>query len=255
MMPSAEDIKHKLLSSWSLSQVAWVTIGTGTRLMKGFSTGKLTADSPMARKDIQGWARKICRAFDIRVTLKGDDIDTGPGILVGNHMSYLDIPVLLSIEPMSFVAKAEVKSIPLIGPSAEGFGVIFIERSSEESRKNTSDALSNAITKKNRRVVVFPEGTTSLKGLPWRAGVFKRAQENKIPMQAMCICYNPAAIAAFQIDSMLDHALSLPKAGPIEVVVTFGPRFMVTDFLKDFEKWEKWSKETLSAELARQGVV
>ena len=253
MIP-VDELKTKALASFSLSRILWATLATGGRLIKEFALDT-PADDPKIRADVQNWARKLCRAMNVRITLRGAPLDTTPGLLVGNHMSYIDVPVLLALEPMGFVAKAEVQKMPVIGPAAEGFGVIFIERNSDKSRKSTSESLTKAILENNRRVVVFPEGTTSLKGLPWRAGVFKLAQEQKIPMQAMAISYQPADKASFQISSMLDHAMELPDAGPIEAYVTFSEPFFVTDFLKDFEKWEKWSKDIVSADLARQGIA
>jgi|GEM_PF-2385324 len=254
MIKSKRALQHKLLASWALSRASWATIRTGTRLAKAFTAKSFDHESSIIRDDVQGWGRELCRAFDIRVSLRGAPLDTGPGILVGNHMSYLDIPTLLSIEPMRFVAKAEVKSFPVIGPAAAGFGVIFIERSSDASRKTTSQTLTRAVKEQGRRVVVFPEGTTSLKGLPWRAGVFKLAEEHGLPMQAMSICYKPAREVAFESPSMLEHAMNLARVGPIEAIVTLGPSFVVTDFLKDFATWEAWSKETLAAELSAQGL-
>jgi 1-acyl-sn-glycerol-3-phosphate acyltransferase len=247
-----DGLKTKLIASWALSRISWSTLRSGTRILKQLR--KEGASNPAARANIQAWARSLCRSFNVRVTVQGSPLETGPGILVSNHMSYIDIPVLCSIEPLSFVAKSEVRSYPFIGPCAEGFGVIFIDRESADSRRGTGETLRRAVEENGRRVVVFPEGTTSLRGLPWRAGVFKLAHENQLPMQAMSICYRPADKVAFEMPSLLEHAMSLPKAGPIEAIITFSEPFVVKDFLADFERWEQWNKETLSTKLKKQGL-
>ncbi len=255
MKIETRDLRTKLLASLALSRASLATVQTGAKISKHFTIGGNEPSDPQLRHDLKTWAQKICRAFDVRVSVRGEPMETGAGILVGNHMSYVDVPVLMSMEPLSFVAKAEVRSWPIIGSAAAGFGVIFIERSSEKSRKDTSETLRKAIREDNRRVVVFPEGTTSLRGLPWRAGVFKLAQEHQLPMQAMSICYLPAEPLAFESPSMLEHVMKLPEAGPIEAIVTFGPSFFVNDFLKDFAHWEAWNKGVLTKELKSQGIV
>jgi 1-acyl-sn-glycerol-3-phosphate acyltransferase len=254
-MISREDLERKLKASLVIARASGATLLTGGRMVRAFSTGQGDPSSPEIRADVRLWGRRLCDAFNVRITLQGEELDTGPGILVSNHMSYLDIPMLCALNPMSFVAKAEVKDWPIIGAAAGGFGVIYIDRSSKRSRHETGDHIRKAVEEKGQRVVVFPEGTTSLKGLPWRAGVFKLAQEHKIPMQAMTICYRPAKYAAFETDSMMEHLMTLPDAGPIEAVLSVGPRFEVTDFLKDFERCETWNKKVLAEELSRQGLL
>jgi 1-acyl-sn-glycerol-3-phosphate acyltransferase len=255
MKSMTRELRTKLLASLAISRASAATVQTGAKLSKHFALGKNDPSDPQLRHDLKNWAQNVCRAFDVRVSVRGEPMDTGAGLLVGNHMSYIDIPVLMSMEPMSFVAKAEVRSWPIIGPAAARFGVIFIERSSDKSRKDTGETLRKAVLENKRRVVVFPEGTTSLRGLPWRAGVFKLAQEHQLPMQAMSICYLPAEPLAFESPSMLEHVMKLPEAGPIEAIVTFGPSFLVTDFLKDFAYWEAWNKRVLTEELRLQGIT
>lgn len=251
MIPTHE-IKTRAQAIWSLSRFTLETIRTSTKLLRAHAAGKNRLEIPEVRDELRSYGQNLCGAFDVRVTVIGEPLDTRPGIVVSNHMSYLDVPAILSMDAVSFVAKAEVRKMPFIGPAAEAFGVIFIDRKSEESRRQTGDTLQRAVLEHGGRVVVFPEGTTSLRGLPWRPGVFKLAQDHGLRMQAMSICYRPADRVAFQIPSMLEHALQLPKAGGIEAIITVGPSFFVTDFLKDAQAWESWSKGIISAELARQ---
>jgi lyso-ornithine lipid O-acyltransferase len=82
------------------------------------------------------------------------------GLIVCNHLSYLDILVLSAALPCVFVSKAEVAALPIVGRFAEQAGTIFVQRekAGDGSRANASIAerLRNGVP-----VVLFPEGTTT----------------------------------------------------------------------------------------------
>jgi 1-acyl-sn-glycerol-3-phosphate acyltransferase len=82
------------------------------------------------------------------------------GLLVSNHLSYLDILVLSSITPAVFVSKSEVRSWPLFGWLATLGGTVFIERARRTHvgvvNREIESALADGVL-----VVVFPEGTSS----------------------------------------------------------------------------------------------
>lgn len=100
----------------------------------------------------------------------------GRGLLVANHLSYLDILVLSALSPCAFVAKKEVRSWPLFGLMAYMAGTVFVDRSrsSDAYRANTemSEALADGVV-----VVLFPEGTSSDGStvLPFRPALFEAA--------------------------------------------------------------------------------
>ena len=62
---------------------------------------------PAARRFPHWYHRKVCRILGIRLHIEGD-VPPGPVLLVSNHTSWLDIPVLSAVAPVSFVAKSEV---------------------------------------------------------------------------------------------------------------------------------------------------
>ena len=63
----------------------------------------------------QLWHRNVCRLYGIKIKVQGVPHQDGSVLFVGNHVSYLDIPVITSITPVRFIAKKEVKSWPLFG--------------------------------------------------------------------------------------------------------------------------------------------
>lgn len=82
-----------------------------------------------------------------------------PMLWLANHVSWVDIPLLGMLSPMSFLAKAEVRQWPLLGWLAAEAGTAFIQRGAGESEQlNKQLAL---LLQGGRNVLLFPEGTTT----------------------------------------------------------------------------------------------
>lgn len=109
---------------------------------------------------MQSWARWMLAAIGARVRRDGAP-PSEPVIFVSNHLSDVDILVLLSELPCVFVAKIEVSRMPVIGSAAADVGTIFIDREdfTEVARVNTriEKALAEGLS-----VVIFPEATKSM---------------------------------------------------------------------------------------------
>lgn len=106
---------------------------------------------------LQWCSRRTLRVFSVRYRSTGAAPQTG--LLVSNHLSYLDILVLVSLTPAVFVSKSEVKNWPVFGWFASLAGTLFVDRTrrSDVSRMNT--LIGKALTAGNV-VVLFPEGTS-----------------------------------------------------------------------------------------------
>ncbi|MBV6634156.1 MAG: 1-acyl-sn-glycerol-3-phosphate acyltransferase [Alphaproteobacteria bacterium] len=116
-----------------------------------------------------------CKVFGIEIELHGKPVETKPLLFVSNHTSYLDIPVLGSLIPGSFVAKAEVASWPLFGTLARLQRTVFIERNRRDldnQRRNMADRVTDGTD-----LILFPEGTSSdsLGVLPFKSALFSVA--------------------------------------------------------------------------------
>ncbi len=102
--------------------------------------------------------RLFCWCMKIKIETRGDRPNQ-PGLIVSNHISWMDIPVLGSRVPLRFLSKSEVRRWPLIGALAEAAGTLFIERGSGQSgrvRQQIAEKLREQVS-----VLVFPEGTTT----------------------------------------------------------------------------------------------
>ncbi len=110
-----------------------------------------------------------------------------PVIFVFNHISYIDIPVILASfrkQPMRVLAKAEMAKIPVFGFIYKA-ATVMVDRSDSEHRAKSVQILKS-ILKKNISVAIAPEGTFNMTGKPLKEfydGAFKIAIETQTPIK------------------------------------------------------------------------
>src|SRR5947209_4361666 len=138
---------------------------------------------------LQRWSRFACRVLGIRVTRRGSMPQSG--LLVCNHLSYLDVVVLSSIGPCVFVAKRDVAAWPLFGWLAHAAGTIFVDRERRLASAAVVDLVRDAITG-GLLVVLFPEGTSSDGStvLPFKSSLLESAVQLHCPVAAAAIEYS-----------------------------------------------------------------
>lgn len=103
--------------------------------------------------------RILCAGLGVRVRRHGDLIGAGMRLIVANHVSWLDIPVLGSLAPMTFLAKKEIGSHPVGRRLADLQGVVYVDR----ERRSCIPAVNAAMVEAMRSgapVVLFAEATT-----------------------------------------------------------------------------------------------
>lgn len=126
-------------------------------------TGSLVAFLPrlLRRAYIRTSARTLLWSLGIRVVI--DDrrpfATNTRGLVVANHISYLDILAVAVVNPARFVAKCDVMSMPVVSTLARRLGIISIVRGSLRALPAT---VHRAVTElqADNSVAVFPEGTT-----------------------------------------------------------------------------------------------
>ncbi|MGW6208069.1 lysophospholipid acyltransferase family protein [Streptomyces sp. NPDC055089] len=168
----------------------------------------------------RGWAYGVVRAFGVRVRVVGrpDAHGGGPGVLVvANHVSWLDIPLVAAVCPGRMLAKSDIRHWPLLGPLAALGGTLFVERERLRALPATVHALASAL-RGGARVVVFPEGSTWCGRGPggrFRPAAFQAAIDAEAAVQPVRIRYlgapagrrAPAGAAAFVGDDPLAASL------------------------------------------------
>jgi 1-acyl-sn-glycerol-3-phosphate acyltransferase len=192
----------------------------------------------------QLWSNEILNHFNIKILMKGKPyFSAAPSILIGNHISYLDIPVLFSAFPdISFVSKKEVRSWPIIGRAAAKAHTIFVDRNSAHSRSSVRSDITNSLVDENKKMVIFPSGTTSIQTtLTWKKGAFEIAQENDIFVQPFRIRYEPMRAAAYiDQDNFLFHMYNLFTFKRVEVSLEFHRPVKIQDCISDCHYWKNW---------------
>ena len=135
------------------------------------------------------WSRFACRVLGIHVTKRGSIPPSG--LLVCNHLSYLDVVVFSSIQPCVFVAKRDITVWPLFGWLARAAGTIFVDRERRLSSSAVLDPVRDAITG-GSLVVLFPEGTSSDGStvLPFKSALLESAVQLRCPVAAAAIEYS-----------------------------------------------------------------
>ena len=79
------------------------------------------------------------KIFNIKVNLVGKIHKERPGLLISNHASWLDIPILSSLTNISFIAKSEISKWPLFGFLAKLQDTVFVERRSIKAVKQKNE--------------------------------------------------------------------------------------------------------------------
>ena len=137
---------------------------------------------------LQRTGRHVGRIFQLEIQPAG----TVParGLLVCNHVSYVDILVLVSLAPAMFVAKREVKSWPVMGKLAQLGGTLFIDRQRRTHVGEINVDIQAALDD-GALVIFFPEGTSSDgRGvLPFKSSLLEPATQQKHPLAVGCVEY------------------------------------------------------------------
>jgi len=133
------------------------------------------------------WGVNICRACGIRLSVRGtESVDWDkPFLIMANHQSYFDIPVLYASLPRAFgmLAKKELFRVPVFSSAMRGVRCIPIDRS---NRRQSLESIRGAAeqVRSGKSIVVFPEGTRSPDGKihDLKKGPFYLAQMAGVPI-------------------------------------------------------------------------
>jgi 1-acyl-sn-glycerol-3-phosphate acyltransferase len=141
-----------------LHMVLHLLLGVGQLFRAG---GHREPFHPRVRSTVQGWYGRLLRILDVDVEVIGElpHEREGAVIMIANHISWVDIPLIGALTPVNFLSKAEVKDWPLVGPLAARIGTLFIYRGSGDT-DHVMEAMAGHLNR-NLSVLFFPEGTTT----------------------------------------------------------------------------------------------
>lgn len=170
-------------------------IGTLPKLRKARSmdkAGKEDEKTAYVHKVTTKWAASQLKVSGAKVKVYGQENvpkDT-PVVFMSNHQSNFDIPLLMVYvdKPKGFVAKVELKKVPILRDWMEQINCVFMDRNDlRQSVKTIIDGIK--LIDSGKSMVIFPEGTRG-KGGPigeFKAGSFKLATKPKVPIVPITI--------------------------------------------------------------------
>jgi lyso-ornithine lipid O-acyltransferase len=159
---------------------------------------------------------------------------TGPvpahGLLISNHLSYLDILVLSSLTPAVFVSKHDVKYWPVFGQFAVLAGTVFVDRTRRFQVGQVNDEITAALNE-GALVVLFPEGTSSNGQtlLPFKSSLLEPATNPAWPLAIGWIHYEiddgdaGKEVCYWGDHTFFPHMLNLLSKRRVRATVRFGP--------------------------------
>ncbi|HUR43579.1 MAG TPA: lysophospholipid acyltransferase family protein [Aestuariivirga sp.] len=184
----------------------------------------------MAKAFPMHYHRLVLRLLGIRLKVIGS-VAKGPLLIASNHASWLDIPVLSALAPLSFIAKREVNSWPFFGSLARLQRTQFIDRNTRHSTGSSRNEMQ-ARLKAGDILVLFAEGTsgTGQHVLPFKSAFFGAAEIPGMRVQPLTIAYSGhrnlpmnrrlrPLYAWYGRMQLPAHLWSALKQGPIEVTV------------------------------------
>ncbi len=146
-----------------------------------------------------------------------EKLATHNGFVFPNHLSFLDIIMMLQIVPVRFLSKMELRSWPLVGWIARGVGTVFVDRNDKGSREAARQALAKVDA--YPPIVLFPEGGIFLPAdelKPFRYGAFEIAHAGLSPFYPCALQYEPLDIVFWADEPILTAVWRFAKyKGPI----------------------------------------
>jgi lyso-ornithine lipid O-acyltransferase len=206
----------------------------------------IRTNTGLARALPHWYHRFVCWLLGVRVHVTGEIARDRPVLLVSNHISWLDIPVLSSVAPLSFVAKSEVESWPFVNWLAKLQRTVFVDR----ARRTQAGMVANQIAHRlsmGDNIVLFAEGTSGDGNsvLPFKSSLFSAAEPKGAGagcyIQTLTIVYTRVhglpmnrgqrhKVAWYGDMDMLSHIWRLLKGGPLDVHVRVGEPVLLSSF-------------------------
>lgn len=216
-----------LRRAWRVPALLWVIVGgIIAALLARVMFGTAWPARPVGCWLIMAWMRCLNAVIGLRVRAYGVPVET-PSLWVVNHISWLDVPALAALAPVSFIAKKQVRKWPVLGWLAAQAGTGFLDRDSIAALQPLLQGLVMQL-RAGRDCAVFPEGTSTagdqLK--PFFPALFQAAIDAGCPVQPVVLEYRRQgkrdAIAPFTNDqSFVAHLWALFAVPQLYVTVNF----------------------------------
>lgn len=189
-----EELLASVKGAANLAQVG----GQIGRYLVEAAAGKILIKDPVARRDyfirnVSKYSREALKLMNFQVEAVNLDrqlLQNQNFLMVSNHMSYIDILVMSSIQPSVFVTSVDMASVFFLGTMAEMGGSLFIERRHRGQIQEDVKMISETL-RQGFHVVIYPEGTSSngQELLPFKRSLLMSAFEAGRDILPICLKY------------------------------------------------------------------
>ncbi len=167
-------------------------------------------------------------------------------LIASNHASWVDITVVGSLMPLSFIAKSEVSGWPIFGLFAKLQRTVFVNRTRRTETAQVADAIAVRMAAGDA-MVLFAEGTSNDGNcvLPFRSALLGAAtravgedETSKVWVQPLSVAYqgfyglpmgraHRPHVAWYGDMELAGHLWGIFSRGALDVVVRWGEPVLV----------------------------
>jgi 1-acyl-sn-glycerol-3-phosphate acyltransferase len=221
------------ITAMKLVGATWRLLRASAHAVHGFwiiKTQFPKMDTAARQARVETWSAHMLRIARIELVVTGQPPQSGPLLLVANHISWLDILVIHAARHCRFISKSDIQTWPVIGTLADGGGTLYVERTSRRDAHRMVGAMAERL-RAGDILAVFPEGTTSdgrsLK--PFHANLIQAAIDAAVPVQPTSLSFIDAltgevsvAPAYIDDDTLVASVWRTLTAPPFKAVVAYG---------------------------------
>lgn len=241
----------------SIAQAAWRFVRGTAHVVAGLWTIRTQfaqLDTDQRSEKVRLWSMRILEILGVELIVRGA-VPSGlrGGLVVANHISWLDILVMNAVKPARFVSKADVKHWPLLGSLITGAGTLYIERESRRDAMRVVHQVAERL-RANDLIAIFPEGTTSdgREMLPFHGNLFQAALSAQAPVLPVALAYvharteNRHASPTYIGDAtLLGSIWATLRATDVQAVLTHGAAQEAAG--RDRRTWAREVREDIAA--------
>lgn len=175
---------------------------------------------------IQWWHQRTLRILGLTVVQRGKPFQS-TSLVVANHISFLDISVIASLSPVTFLSKSTLRYWPVIGFIAMNIGTVFIQRNNKKAAHKITQSIATALEQR-QTLVIFPEGTTTAGNTvnKFHSSLFQAAINTAKPVQPVALRYNrngkiDTKVAYINKDNFIITLIRIMAQAKTEVHITY----------------------------------
>jgi 1-acyl-sn-glycerol-3-phosphate acyltransferase len=192
------------------------------------------------------WHRVATRLVGIKIQEIGTPANDRPLLIAANHASWVDITVVGSLMPLSFIAKSEVSGWPIFGLFARLQRTVFVNRTRRTETAQVADVIAERMAAGDA-MVLFAEGTSNDGNcvLPFRSALLGAAtravgaeETRKVWVQPLSVAYqgfyglpmgraHRPHVAWYGDMELAGHLWGIFSRGALDVVVRWGEPVLV----------------------------